>query len=180
MMTKRTQLTVSPKRGFTLLELMLSLAIIAVLVTMMFALVGGLRKRAESAACMANMKTLFAGLGSYTMEYRHWPQPPIDSLGEEDKFWEFWFGILEEYDVRKETWICPTYARLSAVEDEEDKKGTYLPTGFDASSPRTPYKFANQPWLMEIGNHHGKGPLVIYPDGSIRPFSIVAKGDVIK
>ena len=139
----------------------------------MFAVTSGLRRRAESAACMANMKTIFTGLATYTGDFKTWPQPPEDALGEEEGFWKFWFGVLEPYDVGEKTWICPTYARLSSEMDEEFRKGTYLPTLFEPHNPRIPYNMNNQPWLMEIGDHHGRGPLVIYPDGSIRPFSFI-------
>ena len=162
----------SRRGGFTLLELLLAIAVIAVLVSTMFTLTNGLRRRAESAACMANMKSLFTGLATYTAEYKHWPQPPKDSLGGEEDFWKFWLSILDEYDVPKKTWICPTHARLTPP-DQEFEQASYLPAWFDASSPRQPY-LDGTPWLMETGNNHGRGPLVLYPDASIRPFSVIS------
>ena len=60
----------------------------------------------------------------------------------------------------------------SRTKDEEELKGTYLPTRFSASSPMAAYRWGNQPWLVEIGDHHGEGMLVLFPDGSVRPFSV--------
>ena len=153
------------------MELMLSIAVIATLVAVMFAMTNGLRKRAEAAACMANLKSLFAGLATYTLDHKGWPQPSEDVLGEEEEFWKFWMNVLKPYDIPEETWVCPTHARLEN-QNYDFKHGSYLPAGFDNRSAQTPYRW-NQPWLMETGNNHGRGPLVIYPDGSIRPFSIV-------
>lgn len=164
------------RRGFTLIELLLSIALIAILATVMFTLTGGLRRRAEAAACMANMKTLFTALASYTTDNKHWPQPPESVLGNEEDFWNFWIKVLEPYGVSKETWMCPTYKRLTSDDEEGIMRTTYTPTGFGASSPSVPYRW-NQPWLMEIGDHHGRGPLVLYPDGSIRPFAIRPKDE---
>lgn len=159
-------------RGFTILELLVVTFIIAVLVSLSFPVYGLIRRKAETAACAANMKSLFAGLQIYTTEKGHWPQPPASALGDEDKFWDFWMTVLAEYDITEETWMCPTYRRLSSEADLEKRKATYLPTGFDAVNALTPYRWGNQPWLMEIGDHHGDGPLVLRPDGSIRPFSM--------
>ena len=50
----------------------------------------------------------------------------------------------------------------------------YTPAMFD-ESPYTPYRWPNQPWLSEIGNMHGRGALMCFPDGSIRAMDDVVK-----
>ena len=150
---------------------MLSILLIAILTASAFALTKGLRNKAEQARCIANMKSIFAALAAYTNDYKHWPQPPAGSLADEDKFWDFWFEALDEYDIDEDTWMCPTYKRLSHKEGSDKRRSSYMPAGFDGKSPATPYRWANQPWLMEIGDHHGKGPFVLRPDGSVRPFN---------
>ncbi len=164
-------------RGFTILELLVVTFIIAVLVSLSFPLYGLIRRKAEQAACAANMKSLFAGLQVYTTDKGHWPQPPASALADEDKFWDFWTTVLAEYDITEDIWMCPTYKRLSSEADSAERKATYLPAGFDAVSPLTPYRWGNQPWLMEIGDHHGDGPLMLRPDGSIVPFSMEMTGE---
>jgi prepilin-type N-terminal cleavage/methylation domain-containing protein len=164
-------------KGFTILELLVVTFIIAVLVSLSFPLYGLIRRKAEQAACAANMKTLFAALQVYTTDKGHWPQPPASALADEDRFWDFWTAALAEYDITEEIWMCPTYKRLSSEADGEKRKATYLPAGFDAVSPLTPYRWGNQPWLMEIGDHHGDGPLMLRPDGSIVPFSMEMPGE---
>ena len=160
------------RKGFTVLELLVVTFIIAVLVSLSFPVYGLIRRKAEVAACAANMKTLFSALQVYTTDKGHWPQPPASALGDEDKFWDFWIAVLAEYGITEETWMCPTYKRLSKEDDISKRKATYLPAGFDAVSALTPYRWGNQPWLIEIGDHHGDGPLMLRPDGSIVPFSM--------
>ncbi len=161
--------------AFTLAELIITVAIIGILASIVFAATSTLRRKAEMAGCMANMRTLFVALDSYTQDHGHWPQVPISRRGDEKQFWEFWLNVLNDYeDVTLDTWQCPTYRRESTAAREAGErveKGTYLPAGFDASGPGVPYGFSGRvPWLMEVGDHHGRGMLVIYPDGSIRPF----------
>ena len=157
--------------GFTIIELLISVSIIAVLASMILALNGTIRNKAEQAACVANMRSLFTALSAYNNDNGHFPQAPNSK--DEESIWDFWFTTFEdEYDIPRKTWICPTYRRLNKTKDEEELKGTYVPTRFSASSALAAYRWGNQPWLVEIGDHHGKGMLVLFPDGSVRPFSV--------
>ena len=164
--------------GFTILELLISVSIIAVLAAMILALSDTIRRRAEQAACVGNMRSLFAALSAYNTDNGHFPQAPENN--DEQAFWDFWFETFEEeYDIPKKTWICPTYRRMNPGVEEENMKGTYVPTRFSKSSALAAYRWPNQPWLVEVGDHHGKGMLVLFPDGSVRPFSIGAFQKII-
>ncbi|HEY5743468.1 MAG TPA: hypothetical protein VIS99_13100, partial [Terrimicrobiaceae bacterium] len=60
----------------------------------------------------------------------------------------------------------------------------YLPTLFD-DVPGRANRSPGTPWLMEIADGHGRGNLLIYLDGSVRPFKdvyaeILKKGSYIK
>jgi type II secretory pathway pseudopilin PulG len=159
--------------GFTLVELILVAAIVIVLCSVLFAVTGALRRKAEKASCAANMKSIFAALATYTTDNRHWPQVPESVLADEEKLSEWWIAALDEYDISEKTWMCPTYRRLSSARAKTGKsKICYIPTHFDAVSAMTPYKWGNQPWLIEIGDHHGNGVLILRPDGSVTPWSL--------
>ena len=120
-------------RGFTILELLISVSIMAVLAAMVLALSDTIRRKAEQAACVGNMRSLFAALSAYNTDNGHFPQAPNSS--DEQVFWDFWFETFEEeYDIPKKTWICPTYRRLNPGVEEENMKGTYVPTRFSKSS----------------------------------------------
>ena len=63
----------------------------------------------------------------------------------------------------------PLATREAGITRTEDiTYGTYGPTLFDAGKS-TPWKFGNQPWLIETGSHHREngGPHMLMPDGSI-------------
>lgn len=158
--------------GFTLVELLITIAIILVLASVVFSLSGNLKRRAEMVACSGNMKTIFVGLAAYTNDNKHWPQPPESVLRDEEKFWKFWLESLRSYGIDEKHWVCPTEQRLRRKDGEETWKSSYLVTGFDGSSASKPYRWANQPWLMEVGDYHGKGGLILRPDGSVRPMEL--------
>lgn len=162
-------------RAFTLVEIMVTLAIVAVLAGVAMAGYSKWIRHAENAKCLTHMKGIGAALGTYTVDHEGWPQMPED-LGdkEEEEEWKWWIKTMEPYGITQATWLCPTedkerrrYARKSG-EKRDDYEGTYIPTDFDDGRD-TPYKW-NQPWLIERGNWHGKGQNVLLPDGSIRPF----------
>jgi prepilin-type processing-associated H-X9-DG protein/prepilin-type N-terminal cleavage/methylation domain-containing protein len=54
--------------GFTLTELLIVIAIIAVLVSIMFPLFGGMREKARATACAQNLRQIGVGLLSYVSE----------------------------------------------------------------------------------------------------------------
>ena len=107
--------------GFTIIELLISVSIIAVLASMILALSDMIRRKAEQAACVGNMRSLFVALSAYNNENGHFPQAPNSK--DEESIWDFWFTTFEdEYDIPRKTWICPTYRRLNRTKDEEELK----------------------------------------------------------
>lgn len=160
------------RRGFTLLQLMLVMVIIAVLASVMFPLTGMLRKRAAKVKCVSNLKTLGVALNVYIQENSMWPQVPATAMTSQEKMWEWWMKTFEQkpYEISRKTWVCPSVLAVSGITKDEDiKMGSYAPTMFDSSSASLPYQW-QQPWLVEDGDHHGSGQNYLMPDGSIRSF----------
>jgi len=160
------------KRGFTLLQLMLVMVIIAVLASVMFPLTGALRRRAEKAKCMSNLTTLGVALNVYVQDNGKWPQVPSKAMESQEDMWAWWMATFEAkpYEIQRRTWVCPSVlANLGEVKDKDIKLGSYAPCMFDASSANRPYEW-RQPWLVESGDHHGGGALYLMPDGSIHQF----------
>lgn len=159
----------SASAGFTLLELLTVVFIIAILMTIFFSLYGVIRDKAEDSTCTANLRTLRVSFEAYLQDNHRWPQPPGEGWEDEDKMWEFWVTELEPYDGRQKYWVCPTdrryFLQSRSLEDLPDYYGSYIPTPFDAAEA-TPYRW-RQPWLLERGDFHGKGPKAMMPDGSI-------------
>ena len=117
------------ERGFTLLQLLLVMAIIAILVAVMFSVSGLLRKKAERAKCAAQMRTLAVALGAYTQENKQWPQPPMSSLGSnEEKFWRWWFEVFEQPPYVHDADPQPVALSLSSACDQNGSTAEHDPS----------------------------------------------------
>jgi len=162
------------KAAFTFVEILAVIVILGVLASLVFLAFDRLPMRAEMPACMANMRSLQVSLAAYTADKGHWPQEPVDQLGNnEDAYEDWWIAELKPYGAEESTWMCPTIKRLVTNKSKNGRpKVHYTPTMFD-KNPGTPYRWTTQPWLIEIGNMHGQGALICYPDGSIKPMDEV-------
>jgi len=122
---------------------------------------------ADRVQCTQNLKTLYVGLSSYLDEKGHWPKEPNYTKDKEKEYEEFWMGALKHYGVTDAVWKCPGITRLGNMQtDGHPARMHYSVTMFD-DKPTTPRKWSNMPWVVEIGNAHGHGPLLILPDGSV-------------
>ena len=161
-------------KGITLIEIVAVIAILGILAVMIFAATGSLPMRAEGPRCMANMRSLQVMLAASIQDQGHWPQEPIDEIGNnEDAYEDWWIKEMEPYGANPEVWMCPSIKRMVTLKSKDGRpKIHYTPTMFDAN-PATPYRWSTQPWLIEIGNMHGRGAHICFPDGSIRPMDDV-------
>ncbi len=127
------------------------------------------RARAEATRCMANLRGLHSGFALYTQEKGRWPQIGEVVSKDSELSARFWRSELRPY-VGNKVWECPTYVRHLGENPEERAQAPklhYAPTQFDGLA-FTPYKWPKMPWAIEVGNFHGSGSLVLFPDGSIK------------
>jgi prepilin-type N-terminal cleavage/methylation domain-containing protein len=170
--------------GWSLIELMVVVAIIAILVSMSFPAYNYIRAQLDSAACVSNLKTIHAGLSTYLQDHNMvWPQEPNNALGgnsestgqdndddDGSENWVWWYETLRPYGVTRKSWVCP--ADRDGRENDESRPETlapsYSPTTFD-EVPNTAFRWKNTPWIIERGQNHGrgKGPNMILPDGQV-------------
>lgn len=165
-------------RGFTLIEILVVLGILAVLGAILIPVSQKALSRAEAARCSQNLRNLHVALSLYLKEEGHWPQIDPQLISQPKQYGQAWMNALEPYGATQEIWICPT-VRKALNEQEfanpEDRPTVhYTPTPFD-DKPLTPYRWATQPWALEIGDSHGAGALVLFPDGTIEPMSRVTR-----
>jgi prepilin-type N-terminal cleavage/methylation domain-containing protein len=155
----------SSNNGFTILEVALVVLIVAILATLLIPNYQPLLARAQEAACLGNMRSIRNALDSYLNDHQQvWPQgPPPNEAG-----WApFWLKTLEPYGIGLKTWQCPTIRGHLKQEELDAMPLHYVPTMFDAS-PGVAKRWTTQPWLIEIADAHGQGPLICFPDGSVK------------
>ena len=161
-------------RGYTILELLVTIGIVVALVGLTIPLMESFRERARKVKCISHLRAIHSGFMGYMADVGHWPQMP-EELKEgkvpEEEFFGFWIQATEPYGLSQESWVCPSDRSLERRLNESKQKyfGSYVVTQFD-DKPRTPYRW-NQPWVMERGGFHKKGPHVLLPDGSVQSTS---------
>jgi len=163
-----------------LVELLAVIALLTILTALAFPNLSDYLGRAREVACVANLKSITAATHSYLADHESvWPQSPAayNSPG-----WETsWIESLEPYGPGSKTWQCPQIAaQLGSM--TRDERGIprihYTPTGFPPVKGIA-YRWAKQPWFTERANGHGKGSLIAFPDGTIKPlFKILAEQGV--
>ncbi len=156
-------------RGFTILELMIVLVIIAILATLLIPVYGHLREHAQKVACISNLRSLYVGADVYVQREGHWPQIYLSQYGTNQDYANAWVAALEPCGISRKTWICPTIEQSLGSPDyltPERARIDYISTGFDDKAG-SPHQWPRQPWFIESGNVHGNGNLIIFTDGSV-------------
>jgi prepilin-type N-terminal cleavage/methylation domain-containing protein len=160
---------VRPPRGaFTVVELLIAITILGILAALVFPNYQGILLKAQEAVCKSHMRSIHVALANYLQDHQDvWPQGPYPK---NKVAWEtFWFATLRPYDISENTWQCPTLKRVLA---DEGYRLHYTPSMFDAT-PGIARRWSRQPWLIERFGIHGQGPLICFPDGSVKSFSKV-------
>lgn len=153
--------------AFTMVELLVTIGIVAILASLLVVGWPTVLSSAANARCLGNMKSLHVSLSSRVQDLGHWPQVPEDLEVSDAEDW--WLSELKDYGGAPEVWQCPVIQRqITSAGSDGRPKIHYSPTRFD-EKPGTPYRWSTQPWLIEIGNMHGRGANICFPDGSIRP-----------
>lgn len=158
-----------PSEGFTLLEVLAVVILLAILATLFVPNFQDYLRRAGEVRCSANMRAITIGMRGYLQDHQSvWPQGPSPV---NEKHWEsFWLSTLSPYGIGPRDWRCPTINSAfvrAGVPDEQRPQVHYIPTMFSAE-PDIANRWATQPWLIERSDAHGQGPLICFPDGSVK------------
>jgi prepilin-type N-terminal cleavage/methylation domain-containing protein len=164
-------MTTHTSKGYTLVEVLLVVAIAALLMTLSIPVYRVLKEKASYAGCVSHLRILHTGFTTYLSDHEMiWPQVPELSVGDETKEYKWWVETLGDYGVSRKQWVCPADRDLN---DETDLppgefRGSYIPTLFD-EFPNTAFRW-KQPWVIERGGLHGsdKGPNMLMPDGTVQ------------
>ncbi|MCB1078881.1 MAG: hypothetical protein KDM64_13760 [Verrucomicrobiae bacterium] len=149
------------------MELVITVAVVAVLASLAYPSFNGIRKRAQKAKCIGNMRVIHSALDGYVLEKNTWPQMPEMAFNwEEEDYFKWWIDLLDDYGAGPDSWLCPA-DKVFEINPKGLKghNSSYIPALFN-NHQYTPFRW-NQPWLVERGDFHGKGAHVMMQDGSI-------------
>lgn len=99
-------------RGFTLIELFVVIAIIAILAAILFPVFAQAREKARSARCQSNLKQLATAILMYAQDYDgHWVPAYYYPAGQGNTtlglYW--WYDLIQPYARSYDVWICPSW-----------------------------------------------------------------------
>jgi len=161
-----------PSRAFTVLEVVAVTAVIAILAALTVPNFGRIVAAAQEAVCASQMRSIKHALDAYLQDHDQiWPQGP---RADQSGWATFWLQELEPYGIKESGWQCPTIKQMTRDQELPPALPVlhYVPTMFDATR-RIAYRWPTQPWLIEAANAHGKGALICFPDGSVKPMDKV-------
>jgi len=158
------------RQGFTIVEILVVVLILAVLAALILPNTGRLMAAANEAVCASNMRSIRLGLDYYMQDHKGvWPQGPHP---QEPGWGDFWVQQLEPYGIKRKTWQCRVIRSWAREAGDDAPELHYVPTMFDPT-PNIAHRWSTQPWLIEIADAHGKGPLMAFQDGTVKSYSKV-------
>ncbi len=158
------------RRGFTILEVLAVLLILGILAALILPNYQRILAAAQQVQCASNMRSIRVAIAHYMDDHNMvWPQGPPP----ESELWApFWVSVLAPYKITERTWQCPTIRGYMKDTGETEFGIHYVPTTFDPT-PNIANRWSTQPWLIEMADAHGNGPLICFPDGSVKSFNKV-------
>jgi prepilin-type N-terminal cleavage/methylation domain-containing protein/prepilin-type processing-associated H-X9-DG protein len=105
-------------RGFTLVELLTVLGLIALVLSLLLPVVGKVQAAANSARCLSNLRQMGTAWTMYTLESRgrliDYAWYSSDANGQ--AWGQYWPGVLDAADVRGQVLLCPVASEPSENE----------------------------------------------------------------
>ena len=139
-------------RGFTLVELLVVIGIVAVLLALLLPAVARARQSAMRSACMSNLRQIGAGLIAYATDHKGWFPAPAWRLAPMDEDWVHWEPQRDVRDSRLLRYVGDRPEILKCPEGVPERAET-----LDANGRRYPaYPFSYSVNVYFTGYSHAK------------------------
>lgn len=154
--------------AFTVVELVVVIGVLGILTSLLIYNSKGIMMSIARANCISNMRSLHVAFSGYVNDLGHWPQIPQQLTSGESDYENWWIDTMNPYTGTEKVWLCPVL-KAGHLSSPGGKllRMHYIPTQFDANRI-SPTRWPRQPWLIEMGNAHGDGALILFPDGAVQ------------
>ncbi len=116
------------RNGFSLVELLVALVILAILVKLGLSTFGDLREKSAASRCIANLRNIGSGLMAFGADHNGRTMPQVTSPG------TYWHPLIDEYlggrgraidaaSVSSPVWACPNNQAMVKNLKEKGKGG---------------------------------------------------------
>ena len=124
------------RRAFTLIELLIVIAIIAILAAILFPVFARARENARRASCQSNLKQIGLGIMQYTQDYDEQMPPRLVSASPSMT----WKDIIQPYVKSIQIFACPS----NPIAKEVTLQSTFnAPAGYNPNSSHSLAVFGN-------------------------------------
>src|SRR4051812_11909221 len=146
-----------PRKGFTLVELLVAIAVIGILTALLFPAISTAKRKARRATCLNNLRQINLGLRMYADESSDkTPNAGFFTVARYKRFMKSYVGLQGESSARDAIFACPadtfhyrnaTYVSRGAHEETDSEFSSYWSNGMDLDTRTDSHQRPQRPGI---------------------------------